>query len=275
MLRRNPDNQPFSPVSWWQARRYGRSCRKDFPGIERYCQFVGFPYSGHTLIGSLLNSHPELVIAHEADALGLLRHCRTREQLFERLMRAEWRFARGDFRWWGYDYAVPGQWQGRYRRLRVIGDKKGGRSARRLQADPELLSRLRELAGVPLRLVVNTRNPWDNIARIASRKRLGLDEAIARYFVYAEGVAHAIHSAAPDEAILFSHEDFVADPAAWLRRLAAFLGVESPAGWAESCASRVFESPRQARDEVEWTEPRRARVAEGVARFDFLAGYGA
>jgi hypothetical protein len=275
MSHRNPDNRLLSPLNWWRARRYGRACRPDFAFVERYCQFVGFPYSGHTLIGSLLNSHPELVIAHEADALGLLPSCHTRDELFERLMQAEWRFAKADFRWWGYDYSVPGQWQGRYRRLRVIGDKKGGRSARRLQADPSLLARLRALVGVPLRLVINTRNPWDNIARLASRKGLGLDEAIERYFVHAEGVARALEATGPGEAILFSHEEFVADAAGWLGRLAAFLGVEAPPDWVEACAARVFEAPRRARDEAEWTEPRRAKVAAGIAKYDFLAGYAA
>lgn len=275
MSRRNPDNRLLTPLNWWRAHRYSRRCRADFAAVERYCQFIGFPYSGHTLIGSLLNSHPELVIAHEADALRLLPSCRTREELYGKLMLAEWRFANANFRWWGYDYSVPGQWQGRYRRLRVIGDKKGGRSARRLQADPALLTQLRALVGVPLSLVINTRNPWDNIARLASRKGLGLDEAIDRYFVYAEGVARALEGALPGEAILFSHEEFVADAAGWLRRLTEVLGVEAPADWVQACAARVFESPRRARDEAGWTEPQRERIAAGIAQYDFLAGYAA
>lgn len=273
MLRRNPDNRFPSPLRHWRARQFARGCRPDFAGVERYCQFVGFPYSGHTLIGSLLNSHPDAVIAHEADALGMIAAGADREALFEGLLRAEWRFADGGFRWWGYDYSVPGQWQGRYRRLRVIGDKKGGRSARRLQARPELLDRLRRTAGVPLRLVVNTRHPYDNIARIAARKRLGLDAAIDLFFVFAEGVERALQETGPGEVILFRHEDFVSDPAGWMSRMALFLGLDEPAGWAEACASRVFESPRRARDEADWTAPRRERVRAGAARHRFLEGY--
>lgn len=273
MLRRNPDNKFPSLRRYWQARRFSRSCRRDFADVERYCQFVGFPYSGHSLIGSLLNSHPELVIAHEADALGLLGSCASRDALFEKLMQAEWRFADGDFRWWGYDYSVPGQWQGRYRRLRVIGDKKGGRSARRLQADPVLLDRLRTLLRMPLRLVVNTRNPYDNIARIASRKRLDIEAAIELYFVFAAGVANALERAGPGESIMFRHEEFIAEPAAWLARLAGFLEVDAPADWVTAAAARVFESPRRARDEVEWTAGHHAMVAAGLERFHFLAGY--
>jgi hypothetical protein len=273
MLRRNPDNRLPSPLRHWRAQRFARSCRPDFADIERYCQFIGFPYSGHTLIGSLLNSHPDVVVAHEADALGMVAAGASRDALFEGLLRAEWRFADGNFRWWGYDYSVPGQWQGRYRRLRVIGDKKGGRSARRLQADPSLLGRLRTTVSMPLRLVVNTRHPYDNIARIASRKRLGLDEAIGLFFVFAEGVEQALGQAGPGEAILFQHEDFIADPSGWMSRLAAFLEVEQSGEWADACAARVFESPRRARDEADWSAPRRERVRAEAARYRFLQDY--
>ena len=273
MLRRNPDNRFPTPLRYWRARRFARGCRPDFADVERYCQFVGFPYSGHTLIGSLLNSLPDAVVAHEADALGMVEAGASRDALFEGLLRAEWRFAEGGFRWWGYDYSVPGQWQGRYRRLRVIGDKKGGRSARRLQARPALLEGLRRTVGVPLRLVINTRHPYDNIARIASRKQLGLDEATGLFFVFAEGVEQALRQAADDEVMMFSHEDFVADPAAWMSRLAAFLEVEQPEGWAGACAARVFESPRRARDEADWSPSRRQQVREAAARFPFLRDY--
>lgn len=273
MLRRNPDNRFPTPMRAWRSRRFARGCRADFADVERYCQFIGFPYSGHTLIGSLLNSLPDAVIAHEADALGMVAAGANRDALFEGLLRAEWRFAEGGFRWWGYDYSVPGQWQGRYRRLRVIGDKKGGRSARRLQADPALLGRLRSAVAVPLRLVINTRHPYDNIARIASRKQLGLDEAITLFSVFAEGVDQALRQSGPGEVILFRHEDFVADPAGWMSRLAGFLEVEEPDGWAEACAARVFDSPQRARDEADWSGPRRQRVREAAARFAFLEDY--
>jgi hypothetical protein len=273
MLRRNPDKRFPLPLRHWRTHLFARGHPPDFADVERYCQFIGFPYSGHTLIGSLLNSLPDAVIAHEADALGMIDAGLGREAVFEGLLRAERRFADGGFRWHGYDYSVAGQWQGRYRRLRVIGDKKGGRSARRLQAEPDLLARLRRTVGVPLRLVINTRHPYDNIARIASRKRLGLDEAIKLFFVFAGGVEQALQQSDPGEVILFQHEEVIADPAGWMSRLAEFLGVGQPEGWAQACAARVFRSARRARDEADWTAPRRQRVREAAARYRFLGDY--
>ena len=44
-----------------------------FETIQLYCMFVGYPRSGHSLVGTLLDAHPDIVIAHELDAL---RHIR-------------------------------------------------------------------------------------------------------------------------------------------------------------------------------------------------------
>ncbi len=44
--------------------------------------------------------------------------------------------------WAGYTYEVPGQFQGRYRRLRVLGDKRGNSTAMELSRWPELLDRV-------------------------------------------------------------------------------------------------------------------------------------
>jgi hypothetical protein len=43
-----------------------------FRGIQTYCMFVGYPRTGHSLIGSLLDAHPRVVIAHELNALKAL-----------------------------------------------------------------------------------------------------------------------------------------------------------------------------------------------------------
>ncbi len=40
-------------------------------GVQSFCLFVGFPRSGHRLYEALLDAHPNIVIAHELDALGL------------------------------------------------------------------------------------------------------------------------------------------------------------------------------------------------------------
>jgi hypothetical protein len=44
-------------------------------GIERYCLFIGAPRNGHSLVGALLDAHPQMVVAHE---LGVPRYVAAR-----------------------------------------------------------------------------------------------------------------------------------------------------------------------------------------------------
>ncbi len=43
-----------------------------FEELDTFLFFIGYPRSGHTLIGSLLDAHPEMVIAHELKAFAEL-----------------------------------------------------------------------------------------------------------------------------------------------------------------------------------------------------------
>ena len=128
-----------------------------------------------------MNAHPEIVIANELDVLEYVEQGKSRHQLFSLLMDRDRYFASIDYQWTGYDYKVPGQFQGRFTRLRVIGDKRAGRSTHRLGEHPELLEALRRTVGVPIRVIHVVRNPYDNIATMAWRGQRLLAPAMARY----------------------------------------------------------------------------------------------
>ena len=146
---------------WYSAKLYDL-----LAGVERYCMFVGYPRSGHTLIGSLLNAHPEMVIAHELDALAHVQAGFSRGQIFALLLDRDCAYNEAGRSSQGYTYDVPGQWQGRFEKLRVIGDKKGGRSSMRLRANPDLLGQVRRVIGLPMRIIHEVRNPFDNIHQL-------------------------------------------------------------------------------------------------------------
>ena len=107
--------------STWARRRY----RDELAAVERFLLFVGYPRSGHSIVGAMLNAHRDAVVAHELDAPPLIVGGCSRDELFSRILaRAYWFNMRGNRA--NYPYAVPGQWQGRFATLRVIGDKRGG-----------------------------------------------------------------------------------------------------------------------------------------------------
>lgn len=75
---------------------------EDIKSIEKYCMFVGYPRSGHSLVGSLLDAHPNIVIAHELDALRYIKEGFNKKQLFYLLLEKSQRFTKAGREWTGY-----------------------------------------------------------------------------------------------------------------------------------------------------------------------------
>lgn len=247
--------------------------RKAFDGVEVFCLFVGHPRSGHSLVGSLLDAHAQIVIAHELDALRYVRLRFRRHQLYSLILERSREFTAAGRRWTGYEYAVRGQWQGRYEELKVIGDKKGGASSRWLRADPTLLERLRKTVAVRLAVIHIVRNPFDNIGTMSRRTGATLDYSIRRYFALCDGIQAAKQAVAPQDLLELRYEELVASPKMELGRLCRFLGVKADREYMDACCEIIFPSPRKSRRCVDWPDAEREAVERGMEAFDFLTGY--
>jgi SAM-dependent methyltransferase len=262
---------PFAELhraAWsaWARRRY----RAAFDDVETFCLFVGYPRSGHSLVGALLNAHRHAVIAHELDVARLVLAGGDRDTIFAQVLaRAAWFDLRGNTS--NYRYQVPNQWQGRFERLRVVGDKRGGSAALAIEEHPDLLARLAAAVRVPLRLIHVVRHPLDNIAAIALWHRWSVDESIAYYFRLCRVTAGL--TAERGDITAVHHEELVAAPRAALVQLCAFLRLEPESAYLADCESLVAEAPRPTRRHVDWSGAQLAEVARRSAEHPFLARY--
>jgi hypothetical protein len=257
------------PRSIIDAMRHGT----DFGTVRAFCLFLGAGRSGHTLVGSLLNAHHNTVIGNELDAVRYVRPGITRRQLFTMIVRQDRQFIEAGTRWTGYDYAVPGQWQGSFDRLEVIGDKKSGITSLRLARSPALLDRLRRKTAVPLRFIHHARNPYDNIATIAKRNRVGVEDAAEHYFRRIQAASEVAARLSADEIIETRHEEFLAHPQTVLLRLLDFLGLSATPDYLEACARLVQPAPRLTRSEAKWTSAAVEMVARRAAAYPILSRY--
>jgi len=267
---------PSSRAEWaflYASSAVGARRNPDFSDLERYCFFIGYSRSGHTLIGTALNAHPEVVIAHELDAVRYIRHGFRRLQLFSLILQRDQHFGTMGRTWSGYKYDIPGQFQGRFERLRVLGDKRARSSALQIAERPELLERLRREVEVPIRVLHVTRNPFDNIATEARRHKMSLSEATAWY----ERICKAVRVVRPlldsSELVDLRYEDFAGDPGPSLAALCRFLGVQPEGSYLESCAGIVWSTPNRTRDAVVWSGPERAGVERLIETYDVLGSY--
>ncbi len=249
-----------------------------FSDVKTLCMFIGHNKSGASMLGAMLDAHPKAVFSDEANILQYIPAGFSREQIFHLLLKNSRRekmkgrvTAR---RLGGYSWEVPGQWQGRFSRLEVIGDSTSGTSTRTLGNTPALLDTLRVTLGeIRLKFIFVIRNPFDPISLIMIRGNRSFENAIAHYFSNCD-LMTKLHGMIPAEDILpVRYETFVTEPITQLTRIADHLGLEAEQEYLEACASVMHPTPEQSRHQVEWSEAWVRAVEEKIKTFNFLDGY--
>jgi len=266
------------PVVYSSSKVRARAHSDLFSQITAYCLFIGHGRSGHSVVGALLDAHPDAVIPDELDTLRYLEAGFKKDQICEILLTRSARLAahrrvKPGRQGKDYCYYVPGQWQGRFRNLRVVGDSQAGLTTRRLAKRPELLQQLERVMGVPIRIIHVVRNPFDNIATLMVRGKWTFDQGMTRYFENCETIERLRARFPASGFLVLRHEDLLDDPKARLTESCRFLGLEPDEDYLQACGSILFKSPSGSRRQVPWTNFLVHHVHEQIARFDFLHGY--
>ena len=275
-LRRTPLHTAWRYVSSAMGVRRERS---SLAGVRTFCVFLGHARSGHSIVGALLDAHPQIAISDELDALRYIDLGFSANQVLYLSMAVSRHQALNERRKAGqggtvYSYHVPGQWQGRHRDLRVVGDSQAGWSVQRLARDPSLLGRLRRRVGdIDLRFIHVARNPYDNISTMMLRGGRTFESAFERYFANCEALVVLSDRIGTEHLLRLRHEDVILAPRESLARACAFLGVEAPEDYLDACASILYARPSRSRKKVSWTDERRALVQARIGEFEFLSGY--
>lgn len=248
-----------------------------FQHLQAYLLFFGYPRSGHTLLGSMIDAHPDAIVSHELHALDAVRLGARRKHLFHQIVQRSRHFALQGRQHQEFDYALPGQPHGRSRRLRILGDKRGGSTTTLLARHPEVVAQLREVVGLPLKAIHHVRNPWDMASTMLRRQAdpsVTLDQTVDAVLAYA-AVNRQIAGTllCPEEVIVTRHEALVRDTPAELGRIADFLGLDRDPEWLAAADRKTFAAPRTSRHQVRWSPAQIARLADGLADDPFLATY--
>ena len=218
--------------------------------VHAVCLFVGYPRSGHSLVGAILDSHPRAVIAHELDLVACWEQGVTWPELASLIVANSSRTARNGRRQSGYSYALSGQ--GESSGPKVLGDKKGGRTAQYLLQAPDILSRFQADTPWPISLIHVVRDPRDNVATMARLHGLSPEKALNSYRRRAEAVAALQQTWPSDRFLNFYLEDLVGRPDSQLARLFNFLNLELTESHRRAIRKLIFDTPRTTRDQIDW-----------------------
>ena len=259
-----------------------RLTQQDINGVQCFVLFIGYAHSGHSIIGSMMDAHPNMVIAHEYSVMNRWwkerERCRDKKTLFNELCgKSRSTIApHGTYnnQEKGYTLAIPNLWQGcRYTDLKVIGDKRGGLFTRvvisRFEKIRRVFDEVRETVGVPIKLIHVVRNPFDIIATtfvrpstVAQHRWDNNDTAnittktIPTKVIYdmkksAEAIM-AIEKEWGADMLNIHHADFVHDPKSVLQRICEFVDVDCPKKYLETCYNKTFKTVSKSRHLIEW-----------------------
>ncbi len=271
---------------WWYLISFinGLRLKKDFTHINSYVFFIGYPRSGHSLIGSLLDAHQEMVISNELNSLYFFHKNYFRHQIFYFILRNSINHAKAGRSNSDYNYKVPEQWQGTYKNIICIGDKKGGKSSAIL-GEPnylDLLNKIENISQTKLKIIHVIRNPFDNVSTMIMRqvnkngKQLSeklVEKKITTYLNRAN-TNDKLLSLRPKDICNVHIEDFINNPHEELQRICNFLNIEVSEKYLNDCSSIVWNKTNNTRYNMPfWTEDRKLKFYNSIQDYGFLKRY--
>lgn len=273
----------------------------DLIGVQRFVFFIGYPRTGHSIIGSFMDAHPNMIIAHEYplfESLG--NHEMTMFELFNELhknsvgeLKAGWRGQKNVDKK-GYSLSLEGLWQATFTKLKVIGNKYGGATLTYYRDNPDaflsLMEQLKGMLGIPISIIHVVRNPYDIIAThllyVDGRKTSKLKASVDNKYNHtthlkelAEDMAERADVAADMLRVLklpfleVHHEEFINDPISVMKQICVFVGVKCTEHYLSVCKSHTYSSPSKSRNVVVWTDEIVDYVRRHMLQHSFMNQY--
>ncbi len=257
--------------------------RNLFNNVEKYCMFIGSHRSGHSLVGALLDAHPNIILSHELDALkyveagfSKLQHYSlllNNSQYFinkEKSLIPETKIFKGRFK-----YIVPNQWNGKFTNLKIIGDKRGEKTSQRLRDNLQVFQDLENQVKVPIKFIHVVRNPFDNISTISKKRpSQSFESCIDYYFDVCYANEYITEKIDSNNIFLLKLESLIENPKTQLKEITqSFLGLETNDDYLEDCSSMIFNSPNKTRHKFPWNEQLIELTQRKIDKVSFLQGY--
>jgi len=248
----------------------------NYDKLEHFCLFVGYPRSGHSIVGSMIDAHPDAIMAHELDFMKLLKNGASSTELYNKIIdnskqvlkngRTGEKLEAGGRRA-KYQYKIDTGWHAKARNLKIIGDKRANDTTLSLNEDYKLLKKLKVVTSKAPKIIHVVRNPYDNIATMS--RAIG-NEAFNLY----EKLCETIDKIRKDEDVLDIYQEcLILHSKEQIVRMCDYLGLSTDENYLSQCAGALFDKPNMTRLNRKWTNKQLDRVNKLIDKYDWLSKY--
>ncbi len=296
-------NITFKPSVKPQSQRpFVSLTKQEVNNVKKFVFFIGYPRSGHSIIGSYLDAHPNVIIAHEYPLFkNLLRAKMSKFSIYNYLYKSSydelingWR-GRKNIDSKGYSLSVEGLWQATFDKLTVIGNKQGGATVQLFRRSPRAfftsLNYLQSVVNIPILILHVIRNPFDMIstqtlymhtgikgvkAKASEDKKFNdsvLLKATATDMMERAAAAKEIMSKVNLPILEIHHEDLIKDPISTMKYVCGFIGIECSSHYLDTCKNSTYVSYSKSRHTVVWPRSIIDLVTQQLDNFYFFQRY--
>lgn len=242
-------------------------------GLNAFLLIVGNARSGSTLLGSILDSHPDAMVANETLASGSFWRGLDRAAILGEIARNSEHHRKTGRAGGGYSYFSGKEIPAKNSRILLAGDKVWNPATLLLHGDFGLIGRLETTLGVPVKVIHAVRNPFDAIATMHLRSGASLQDRTLWYFMHCDAVCAIRDRLDASRYLDVYHEGLIEEPDVVLPVICRFLGLGCPGGYLDSCRKMLYEKPSQSRYKVTWRSDVVADILRRLPQYPFLHRY--
>lgn len=240
--------------------------------------FFGYQRSGHSFVSSLIDAHRDAVVSDEFHVLMKFKKWGwDKDKLFQGILKNSLRKT-VENRARKFQYLRENEYQGTYKdNLKLIGDKKGGKTSIFLTKNPDLLTKFQNEIDLPIKFIHVIRNPFDMITTTKFRlekkdnRKKSLNSIISSFEIMFRK-ANKIRKYNIDFIDVY-HENVIKKPDSEIKRMLDFLDLEIYEGFIPNCKKIIYDNPNKSRYNINWTDNQIKRVNDLIQQYDFLNGY--
>ena len=271
--------------------------------VKAFVFFMGHSRSGHSIIGTILDSHPHIVIAHEGGILTRVvnkEKCADKSFIFNEIWRSscsnKTKSVEGTARK-GYSLRIDELYQGKYLdHIDIMGEKQGSSASLFYARSPDkfraLLDKLKAAVNVPIKVLHVVRNPYDNIATLILYKRFEVaevtklkysnetitvdpkivDSQTNSYFMRYKAIEEA-EKALNLDLMRIHNTEFVSQPRVIISKMCAFLGITCSNKYIDKCSEKIFKKESKTRYKLKWQDYQIKKIKANIQESDSLSRY--
>ena len=240
--------------------------------LNSFCLIIGNSRSGSTILGSIVDAHPNAIVANETMASQAFWRGMSKSDILGEIVENSSANYRSGRQSEDYQYQIGSSPESKSS-VSVYGDKIWNPATLLLHGDYDLISRLESKLSARVVLIASIRNPFDTIATMHRRSQAPIKDRIRWFFMHCEALA-AIEEKTPQSNFFISHHEHLIDsPDEEILRICRALMLSVDNQHVDNVKRLLYRRPSKSGMAIDWDLKEVDEILERMRRFPFLSMY--